>query len=362
MSFAEPDRLLWLIAIPALALLLALSIARSQTLLKRFIDATMLERLAPTLSPWRAALRILLILLAAATIITALARPQWGTEARTVARMGRDVVFLIDISRSMLAEDLAPNRLERAKIWIADALDARADDRVAIVGFAGGTTIAAPLTFDHAFARLALEELDTESVSLGGTNIGDAIRRTVADVFELTTDSTPNPRQQEAQREAPKKTPKEARQRDIILITDGEDHDSLPIDAAAAAGQLGIRIITIGIGSAQGVNIPVTTRDGRRQPLRHEGEPVVSRLRMPTLQAIAAATPGGQAIEVETGDIDLADVYDSLVRAATTANATHAATNQSAERFQWFLFPAIALLLLERLIPATRRARKATAR
>lgn len=340
MQFAEPDRLLWLLLIPALLVLVALTAARSYALRRRFADATMLKRLAPGYSIERSILRSMLFIMAIGCVVAALARPWWGSEERSVVRTGRDVAFLIDVSRSMLAEDLAPNRLERAKLWVDDALNARAGDRVAIIGFAGGTAIASPLTFDVGYARLALRSLDTESVTLGGTNLGDAIRRTVREVFELTPEVVA-----------------ESRQRDLVIITDGEDHESLPIEAAAAAGEMGIRIIAIGIGSTGGVNIPITDESGRRKLLEYEGEPVVSRLDMATLRSVAAATPNGQAIEVETGDIDLADVYASLARAAISSQESLEETSiQHAERFQWFLLPAIGLLLCERLVPASRRA------
>ncbi|MGP1347206.1 MAG: VWA domain-containing protein [Phycisphaerales bacterium] len=353
MTFANPDTLLWLLALPLIAALIALSIARSRTLLRRFIAPPMLQRLAPRGATPRAILRAAITLTALALIITALARPQWGEEHRPVIRTARDVAFLIDTSKSMLAQDLAPNRLERAKLWVADAIDARPADRIAIVAFAGGVNIATPLTLDHAFARLALKSLSTDSTSLPGTSIGDAIRRTTRDVFELDPSADPDTNPADAP---------EARQRDIVIITDGEDHASLPVEAAAAAGQLGIRIITIGIGSSQGVNIPITNEQGRRTLLQHDGEPVVTRLHMPTLRAIAAATPGGRAIEVETGDIDLAGVYESLVQAAVanTDDTDQRDTTQRAHRFQWALIPAIALITLERLIPAARRRRSTT--
>jgi Ca-activated chloride channel family protein len=341
MQLIEPDRLLWLLALPVLMAVLMLTIARASSRLRRFADAAMLARLAPGRSVARQVVRCLLILAAMGCVIVALARPWWGEHSRTIVRTDRDVAFLIDVSRSMLANDLSPNRLERAKLWVDDALGARIGDRVAIVGFSGTTSLACPLTSDVGFARLALRTLDTGTVPLGGTNIGDAIRRTLIDVFQL------NP-------EAPDTT----RHRDIVIITDGEDHGSLPVQAAAMAGDLGVRIITIGIGSTEGSHITIIGNDGRPQLIEYDGEPVLSRLDMDTLQRIADATPGGHAIRVETGDIDLADVYRSLARLdASALSTTEESTQVPNERFQWFLFPAIGMLILERFIPATSRRR-----
>ena len=186
-----------------------------------------------------------MLVLAFVSIVVALTEPKWNPQPQQIRRKGRDVVILLDTSRSMLAEDIKPNRLERSKIAISDLLEVLAGDRVAIVTFAGNATVKCPLTQDYAFVRMALADISTESTSRGGTLIGDAIRKAAEEVFD-----------------------KQSRQyKDLILITDGEDHDSFPVEAAKKAAKEGVRIIAIGLGDdATGSRIPITGPERRERP------------------------------------------------------------------------------------------------
>jgi len=167
-----------------------------------------------------------LLIVGFVSIVIALTEPKWNPQAQRIKRQGRDVCILLDTSRSMLAEDIKPNRLERSKIAIRDLLETLKGDRIAIVTFAGNSTVKCPLTQDYAFVRMALADISTESSSRGGTMIGDAIRKATEEVFD-----------------------KQSREyKDIILITDGEDHDSFPVQAAEKAAADGIRIIAVGLG------------------------------------------------------------------------------------------------------------------
>jgi Ca-activated chloride channel homolog len=210
-----------------------------------------------------------------------------------VTTMGRDVCFVVDVSRSMLAEDLAPNRLDRSKLWIQDTLGVLSGDRVALVGFAGDSRVLCPLTHDYGFFAAMVDDLRPESVGRGGTLIGDAIRTTLDRVF-LDEDAM--------------------RYQDIVLITDGEDQGSVPVAAAEALGERGIRLIVLGIGDpAEGARIPMT-QDGSLQFMTDdEGEPVVSRLDEQTLRDMVAQTPGGRYYSVRTGDIRLDEIYRTLI-------------------------------------------------
>lgn len=226
-------------------------------------------------------------------LLLALIQPSWSPKPKTLKRRGRDIVFIIDVSRSMMAEDLAPNRLERAKIAVKDFLNAYDNHRVALIAFAGSTVLKCPLTFDHNFMRLALEDLSPESITRGGSLIGDAIRKAIHEVFQEDEDS---------------------RARDIILISDGEDHESFPQEAAALAGERGIRILSIGLGDdKRGQPIPVMDDSGQRQYLSYQGQVVKTQLKPQTLRDVAAASKGGHYLHVATGHFNLDKIYGQLI-------------------------------------------------
>ncbi|MBL4698913.1 MAG: VWA domain-containing protein, partial [Phycisphaerales bacterium] len=225
----------------------------------------------------------------------------------------------------------------KSKLWINDLVDNLGNDRVGLVAFAGSSTVLSPLTSDRLFFKLALEELAPESVLVGGTNIGDAIRRTIDLVFAEPLDNDSQ------------------NFRDIVIISDGEDQESLPVEAARAAGNEGVRIITIGIGSDQGALVPLN-RSARSST--SQSGPVRSRLEGGTLRTIAAASPGGVYLEVGTGTIDLAQVYQDLIASAEQRTIETTSHMQYTERFMFFIAIGLVLIVLDTmLIPVgTRRA------
>ncbi|NLF25012.1 MAG: VWA domain-containing protein [Deltaproteobacteria bacterium] len=297
--------------------------------LESFVGSDLLKLINPSVSRasrfWKAAL----VMVSLALIIVAGARPAWDAAPREIERQGRDVVFVVDVSRSMLAEDLKPNRLERAKLAIKDTLDRLQGDRVALVAFAGYAVVKCPLTLDYGFFRMMLDDLSPQSVSRGGTMIGDAIRKTNDEVFE----------------------DQDKRFKDIVLITDGEDHESAPVEAAAAAGERGVRLIAIGIGDEeQGQRVPVRDEWGRKSFLKHEGREVWSKLDGGTLRRMVMATPGGRYLNVATGAIDLGDVYLRLVASADKKKLESTTLQVYQEKFQIFLLLALLALVAEMLI------------
>lgn len=298
-------------------------------------DADLVSTLTDRLSGVRRLVRALLVASSVLLIAFALARPQQGERTREVEQRGRDLVFVIDVSRSMLARDLAPSRLERAKIWINDLVDDLGGDRVGLVAFAGAPTIKVPLTQDRAFFRLALERLDTESAPRGGTMIGDAIRKVLDDVFEA--------------RDEEGTLIDAGRFRDIILITDGEDQESFPVRAAQQAGELGVRVIALGLGDSQ-TGTPVPMAPGSDQFVRYDGEVVLSRLDSATLAEIASAVPGNAFLEVGTDEVDLAQVYRDLIASAEQTSFGAAQVTNYEERFVPFLAVAAVLLVLDMLV------------
>ena len=277
-------------------------------------------------------LLICLTLLGYAALVVAVARPGWESQATTVERRGRDVVFVVDVSRSMLAEDLAPNRLERAKLAILDTLEQLSGDRVALVAFAGSAVVKSPLTFDYGFFRLAVQQLSVTSVARGGSLIGDALRTVRDQVFDDRT----------------------VEHRDVLLITDGGDHDSFPAAAAEELGQRGVRLLAVGLGDdSAGQPIPLEggTADGQPAFVEHAGQMVLSQLDADLLRAVAGATPGGRYIHVATGNVDLGRLYQELIASASGRLLETESVELVRERFQSFIAIALLLLALVLLLP-----------
>lgn len=335
--FLQPEYLHALWAVPAVALLLLYARSVTARALRAFAEPSLLDQLLPPASLSRSIVRAALVLLALSAIALALARPGYKPVPREVTRAGRDVVFIVDTSRSMLAQDLKPNRLERAKLMLRDVLDTARGDRVAIVAFAGSSVVKCPLTTDYAFARLALDDLSTESVLRGGTLIGDAIR-TALDLF-FKPDQPPD-----------------TRHRDIILITDGEDHESFPLDAARQAGQRNVRIIALGLGSPDtGSPIPISSDSGNTEYLEYEGQAVRSRLNPELLRQIADASHQGVSLNVATANIQLDRIYRQIVQNADRQAIKTAETLRYQEAFPYLLIAAIILLVIESLTPTRTR-------
>ena len=248
-------------------------------------------------------------------------------------RSGRDIAIVLDVSRSMLAEDLKPNRLERARLAISDLVDQLEGDRVALLAFAGSTAVKCPLTQDYGFFRAMLDDVGVETVGRGGTLIGDALRKVMGEVFSDNL----------------------KRYKDIILITDGEDQDSFPIEAAKEIGDRGVRLIAIGLGDEnEGQRIPTTNEKGERTFLRYQGKEIWSRLDADTLRKMVDATPGGRYINVATGTFDLGSIYQNLVASAEKKELESQTVRRYEEKFQIFLGVALLLLLVELLISERR--------
>jgi len=299
-----------------------------------FIDSGLFEKMHISTGNGRRYLKATLILISVMFIVISLTRPAWNEKPQTVERKGRDVVFLLDVSKSMLAEDLAPNRLEKAKLAIGDCVDRLQGDRVALVAFAGTAAVKCPLTLDYGFFRLMLEDISTDSISRGGTMIGDAVRKVMTDVFDDQA----------------------TQYRDIMLITDGEDHDSFPVEAAQKAGEKGIRIIAIGLGDEQeGKRVPVANEQGEKTFLKYNGQEIWSKLDADTLRKMVNATPGGRYFNVATGAIDLGDVYTQLIASADKKELELETIRRYEEKYQIFLAVALILLYLEMMIAEGKR-------
>lgn len=328
-QFQTPSFLLLLWGLPLLGLLLTIHGQRRRRKRRLFCCSRDAAGPGPL---WRPLVEHTLLFVALGLIVVALARPAWQQKPTTIKREGRDVVFVLDVSRSMLAEDLAPNRLERAKLAITDAVERLQGDRVSLVAFAGSARVYCPLTLDYGFFQQMLERLNTDIEVKGGTNIGDTLRLVQQEVFDNQIKAY----------------------KDIILITDGEDHESFPINAAEAVGDEGVRLIVIGLGDAQqGQPIPLVDEQGRRRYLTHEGKKVFSRLDAEILEKIALATPGGRYLPVGTGTIDLGQVYLDLIAGDAKRQLSEETIEKFDEKFQWFLAAALLLLMMHMLMLTT---------
>jgi Ca-activated chloride channel family protein len=309
--------LLWVL--PFIFLVYHYGWSKKKKALERFIESGLINRINISTDRSKRYFKAVLVIVSTAFVILSLTRPAWNPVPEKIERRGRDIVFLLDVSKSMLAEDLVPNRLERAKLAINDCIDGLMGDRIALVAFAGTAAIKCPLTQDYGFFRTMLKSVDTESIARGGTMIGDAIRLLLTDVFDDQAKEY----------------------KDIILITDGEDHDSFPVEAAKKAGEKGVRIIAIGIGDEnEGKRIPVTNDKGERTFLKYNDQEVWSKLDADTLRKMVNVTPGGKYFNVATGTIDLGTVYRQLIAGAQKKELESETINRFEEKFQIFLmFP-----------------------
>ena len=326
--------LLWLL--PLLFGLFLYSANRRRQLLERFLPASLQTKLIfvnPVRRRWKAAL----LLAGFSLLVISLARPAWNLKQTMITRTGRDVVFVLDVSKSMLAEDLAPNRLERAKLAIADVIDKLQGDRVGLLVFAGTAAVKCPLTLDYGFFRMMLNNISTESISRGGTMIGDAIRVVLDQMLDR----------------------QEKKYKDIVLITDGEDHDSFPVEAAKEAGKKGVRLFIVGLGDEnEGKRIPITDESGHRTFMKYKGREVWSRLDAETLRKMALATPGGRYLNVATGTIDLGEVYLQLIGSAEKKEQDEETIKKYEEKFQIFLALGLLMLFLDMMISEQKDRKK----
>jgi Ca-activated chloride channel family protein len=338
MSFAAPHAL-WAFAFFPLLLALALANERKRKqMLAQMVAARLAPRLAGTVSATKRWLRFGLLMLGLAAVILALARPQWGFTWEQSKRKGRDVLLVVDTSRSMLADDIKPNRLSRAKLAAQTLVGELSGDRVGVIAFAGTAFLQAPLTVDYGAVVNALKELDTEIIPQGGSNLEGALR---------------------AAREAFGKG--ESDNRALIIFSDGEELDT---DAKKAVEELQdqVRVFCVGLGTPEGALIPVRKPGGGVDFVRDEqGQPVRSRLDESRLRAIAEAT-GGFYLPLQTGRPEMQRIVRDGLGQMTEQDIDARLSRRPIERYQWPLGVALlalsaALLIGERKRrPALRRA------
>lgn len=316
--------LLWLV--PALTALCLWGFAQKDRALRVFASANLVGTLIPHVSRGRQVIKAALAIVALVCVILAMVGPRWGFYWEDVQAKGRDLMICLDVSRSMLAQDVKPDRLERAKQDIRDLIAALPGDRVGLIVFAGKPVLKCPLTIDYGFYRLVLDDVSVTSAPLGGTNIGDAIRM----AQESFDDHIKN-------------------YKDIILISDGEDQETYPIDAAEKAYRdHGIRIFTVGLGDAtEGSRIPVNSSSSG-QFVEHEGRQVWSKMNPQCLQQVALAA-GGAYVPAGTQSIELDRIYREKIATAEKREYEARKIQRFYSRYQIFAGLALLLLVVETL-------------
>lgn len=319
---------MWLVGLLAV-LLVALEL-RGVRVLEKMLSPLMQGRLVHRPSVERRVVAVLLLCGSLAALVIALMRPQWGSTMQLQTRVDSQIMICLDVSRSMLAEDVVPNRLERAKAEIDSLLSLMKEgQQVGLMAFAGKASVLCPLTTDFGFLRLILAEANPATIGLGGTRIGEAIAKAV-DGFRKVGDVN----------------------RLILLITDGEDHDSFPLDAAKAAKEKGVRIVSIGFGDELGSKISVTDpRTGARSMIEdRDGSPVISRLDGETLREIALETEGAY-IPAGTGALDWQSIYQAHIAGLLRGTTAEEETVVRNEAYQWCVIVALVLMLIALATP-----------
>ena len=334
MRFGQPELLWTLAAVPALALL-ALWVGRwRRRALQRLGEPSTLARLSSVPGPERRGIRLALLLAAVMFLSLSIARPQWGTKMEEVRRRGIDLVMIVDLSRSMLAQDLSPSRLGQAKSSLGNLIERLPSERVALVGFAGSARVFCPLTLDHAAARIFLDILDPTLLPDPGTALGEAIRKGTS-LFDEG----------------------ERKHKVMVLFTDGEDQDTEPLQAAREAADQGVLIYTVGVGTPAGEPIPLKDESGQvTDYVRDEaGQVVTSRLDADLLEELARAT-GGSFYPATPGQQELDRIADQIAGMEGKELSTRLTTSME-DRFQMPLALAVLLLCAETLLAERRRVR-----
>jgi len=328
LKFENPEFLHFLWGAVLLTLFFIWAVKYKTQILKKFGNLEILEKLMHNYSRGRRNLKMILLVLSYVFFCIALANPQIGTKLEEITREGVDIIVAIDVSESMLAEDIKPNRLEKAKHEVGKLIDLLQGDRIGLIAFAGMAHVQCPLTLDYSAANLFLDIMDTDLIPQPGTAVGSAIK------------------------EALKAYNSEDRKHKVlILITDGEDHQSDPVEAAKEAEQEGLIIYTVGIGSPQGVPIPQYSRSGTQSGFKKDrsGSVVTTKLDVLTLQKIAYQT-GGKYYLASSGEAELDEIYDDIAK-LEKKELVSKQFSQYEDRFQIFLVIGLILLLIEIFIP-----------
>lgn len=323
LRFEHPDVLYGLILIPLLIIIYILVRLRQDKVFKRFAEIGLRDYLVPRHSTRRGVFKFVVFLLMIACVILGLANLQSGSKMEEVKREGIDLYIAVDVSNSMNAQDIVPSRLDRSKQAINKLISDLRGDRLGVVVFADKAFVQLPITTDYSAAKMFLSSVNTSSVASQGTAIGEAIKLAV------------------------KSFPNDERSKAIVIISDGEDHENdAAMEAAREAVKKGIRIYTIGMGLPDGAPIPEYNQYGRQVGYKKDrnGSTIVTRLDEDMLRRIAE-TGGGMYVRANNSNVGLEKIYDDISKMDKTEIDTQVFTDYE-DQFQWFIGPAILLLLV----------------
>lgn len=326
MRFALPSLLWLLLLVPLLAGFLGWAWHTKQRLIAQFVQSRLLAQLTVGVSKTRQKVRLVLLVVAVTLVTLALARPQWGFSWEEVSQNGLDIVVAIDTSRSMLAADIPPNRLERAKLAALDLMKLAKNDRLGLVAFAGSAFLQCPLTLDEEAFRQSVAALDVNIIPQGGTAIAETIKAALAAFKDGDNHKI------------------------LVLFTDGEDHEAGVLEAAQAASAKGLRVFTIGLGSAAGELIRVPDTKGKLDFIKDEsGNVVKSRLNETLLQQIAGSAGGFYLPLRGANTMNL--LYERGLAPLPKSKFNAKLMQRYHERFYWPLGIAVVLLVGEMFLP-----------
>ncbi|MBO4455770.1 MAG: VWA domain-containing protein [Bacteroidales bacterium] len=319
--FASPVYLWLLLLVPVIPIVYGILRALRARRVRRFGDPALVRQLMPSYSGAKGWVRIILFSLAFGCFALGISRPQMGAKLREHEAKGAEIMICLDVSNSMLAQDYSPSRLDRAKLAISRVVDKLQGDRIGLIIFAGTSFVQLPITTDYVSAKMFLGNIDTGSVPVQGTAIGEAIK-TAAKSFSAQSDKS----------------------RAIIIITDGENHEDDAVDAARQAAELGIKVYTIGVGSLQGQPIPV--EGGLLKD--NEGNIVVTRLDEATLRKVADVGNGAY-VHAGTEEFGLGPIVDDIKKMEAERYSS-IVFEEYDELFMYFFAAALALFVIEMLI------------
>ena len=319
----EPIYFYFFTIIPVIIVIFLLAFWWKKRTQKKFTDTALLERLAPNTSTFKSVLKLSFLLFGLSFLVISLVNPKMGTKLKTVKREGVDVVFALDVSKSMLAEDIAPNRLEKAKQIISKIIDKLGSDRVGIIIYAGNSYPLLPITTDHAAAKMFLQNAGPDMVSSQGTAINEALN--LAKTYYNNDEQT---------------------NRFLIIISDGEDHQEETKQVAQDMSKEGIKVYTIGVGTERGDRIPVKENGSLKSYKKdNKGETVVTRRNSKILETVANAA-GGRYIDGNKTDKPV-DFIEELIANAQKSEFETKQFSDYKDQFQWFIGFGILFLLID---------------
>ncbi len=327
MRFAQSEYLVLILILPLIGIFYFIVFKLKSRAISRFGDSVLMRQLTSLVSKGKQVLKALFIIAAIFCLILSLARPQWGSVLTEYHRKGLDIFIAIDTSKSMLAEDIKPSRIMEAKRKLQVFIDGLKGDRIGLIPFAGKAYVLCPLTLDYGAAKLFLETIDVGIVPVPGTNLASAI--------EIATSSFVR---------------SERKYKVLILLTDGENLQGDPIEAAKKAAKEGVKIYTIGIGTKRGEPIPIYSEQGVQIGYKKDKnqEPIISALDDVTLQKIALLTDGAYYFASPQGS-DLGKIFKEI-ESMEKKELRSKKMIKYEERYQYFLIVAILLLFMEAII------------